>query len=185
MPDNTWSRSKSVLMLAVGVTLALMWLMWLAQGKLEKYGFNALHWRPIPARFLARAAVFGVLAASAAFWLFRSYARAVPAFQEVWMGITLGPLIEELVFRGYLFWGVHWFLRRFISQSGWLTVVVIAAVFALSHFAKPGITHSQIASVFGTGLLYGWLRLKSDSTVPPVFAHTSYNATIFLAATFL
>lgn len=101
------------------------------------------------------------------------------------MGITLGPLLEELVFRGYLFWGVHWFLRRFISQSGWLTVVVIAAVFALSHFAKPGITHSQIASVFGTGLLYGWLRLKSDSTVPAVFAHTSYNATIFLAATFL
>jgi membrane protease YdiL (CAAX protease family) len=80
---------------------------------------------------------------------------------------------------------VHWFLRRFISQSGWLTVVVIAAVFAVSHFAKPGITDSQIVSIFGTGLLYGWLRLDSDSTVPPVFAHTSYNATIFLATTFL
>ena len=93
------------------------------------------------------------------------------------------PPLEELVFRGYLFWGVDWFLRRFIAQSGWLTVVVIAAVFAFSHFAKPGITPSQIVSVFSTGPLYGWLRLNSDSTVPPVLAHMSYNAMIFLAAT--
>jgi membrane protease YdiL (CAAX protease family) len=172
-------------MVAVAVTLALMWLMWLAQGKLEKYGFSALHWRPIPTRYLARSAVFGVLAAGAAFWLFRSYARTVPAFQEVLMGISLGPLLEELVFRGYLFSGVQWFLRRVIPQSGWLAVIVIAALFALSHFAKPGITPSQIVCIFGTGLLYSWLRLDSASTIPPVFAHTSYNATIFLATTFL
>ena len=38
---------------------------------------------------------------------------------------------------------------------------------------------AQIASIFLTGSLYGWLRLDSGSTVPPLFAHSAYNAALF------
>jgi membrane protease YdiL (CAAX protease family) len=34
-------------------------------------------------------------------------------------------------------------------------------------------------------MLYGWLRLDSGSTVPPVIAHTVFNAVIYLAAVFV
>ena len=50
---------------------------------------------------------------------------------------------------------------------------------------KAGITPVQIASIFITGTLYGWLRLNSGSTVPPVCSHISYNSVIYLAAAFL
>ena len=63
-----------------------------------------------------------------------------------------------------------------MRSPGWLAVIGIAAVFALSHLVKTGITPVQIvSSIFLTGTLYGWLRLDSGSTVPPVCSHISYN----------
>jgi membrane protease YdiL (CAAX protease family) len=64
-------------------------------------------------------------------------------------------------------------------------VVGIAGVFALSHLVKSGITPIQVATVFLTGTLYGWLRLVTGSTVPPVCSHISYNTVIYLVAAFL
>ena len=72
-----------------------------------------------------------------------------------------------------------------MRNPGWLVVIGIAAVFALGHLVKTGITPVQIASIFVTGTLYGWLRLDSGSTVPPVCSHVSYNSVIYVAAAFL
>jgi membrane protease YdiL (CAAX protease family) len=64
-------------------------------------------------------------------------------------------------------------------------VIGIAALFALSHLVKSGITSIQMAMIFVTGVLYGWMRLDTGSTVPPVCAHISYNSVPYLAAAFL
>lgn len=174
---------KLTFYLGIGLSIALLWAMWLLRDRLNKHGFEFIHWRTTPIRDLERAVVLGILAAVAAAWIFRSYGKTTtPKFATVWMATTFGPLLEEIFFRGYLFWGANALLRRWTSYHGWLAVILIAAAFALSHVGKPGITLAQIASILGSGLLYGWLRLDTDSTVPPVFAHMAYNAVIFLAA---
>lgn len=108
-----------------------------------------------------------------------------PAFVEIWIAVTWGPLIEEVIFRGYIFSFAHMILSRWMRRPGWLIVIGIAALFALSHLIKSGITPVQVVSVFVTGTLYGWLRLGSGSTVPAVISHISYNSVIYLAAAYL
>ena len=78
-----------------------------------------------------------------------------------------------------LFHGLLHLLRRWLAKPGWIAVVVIAGAFALSHLVKAGITHWQIVAIFLTGCLYGWLRLDSGSTAPPLFAHVVYNSVLF------
>ena len=108
-----------------------------------------------------------------------------PPFAELWIAVTWGPLIEEVVFRGYLLSFLEGLLKRWLRKPGWLVVITIAAAFAAGHLIKAGITPIQIATVFFTGTLYGWLRLESESTIPPVCAHISYNSVIYLAAALL
>ena len=78
-----------------------------------------------------------------------------------------------------LFHGLLHLLRRWLAKPGWIAVVVSAGAFALSHLVKAGITPWQIVAIFLTGCLYGWLRLDSGSTAPPLFAHAAYNAVLF------
>ena len=63
-----------------------------------------------------------------------------------------------------------------------LGIVAIAAVFALCHLPKAGITGLQIGVIFVMGVVYAWLRIKSNSTTSPFLAHSAYNAIIFAAA---
>jgi membrane protease YdiL (CAAX protease family) len=172
------------LYLGVAATLAFLWFMWQLRGRIPDWlGAEYLRWNRTPCRKLVSAVVWGLAAGVALAWTFRNYDRSAPlAFVTVWSAIMFGPFQEEIVFRGYLFSGVERLLKRWSSRAGWLTVIVIAAVFAVSHLIKAGITPRQIASVFLTGTLYGWLRLDSNSTVPPVLAHMSYNAVILLAS---
>ena len=172
-------------MLIVGTLLSLLILIgfWTARGRLKASGFGFLAWDWTPARTLVLAAAYGVLAALAIGWIFRGMRTgSLPSPSEVWMGITFGPLAEELIFRGAVFHGVSSLLRRWWANSGWMTVLAVAGAFAASHLAKPDITSWQIVTVFATGSLYGWLRLQSGSTVPPFCAHAVYNATVFAIA---
>ena len=77
------------------------------------------------------------------------------------------------------FRGLRRLLRHWLANSGPRAVAVIAGAFALSHLVKAGITPWQIAAIFLTGCLYGWLRLDSGSTAPPLFAYAAYNAVLF------
>lgn len=173
-------------MFSVAVTIALFAFFWLLRDKLNMTGLEYVRWRRTPAVWPIGGVVLGVAAATMAAWLFREYNMGQqPPFAELWIAVTWGPLIEEVVFRGYLYSFSEQLLRRWMSNPGWLIVVGIALLFALSHLIKSGITPVQVGSVVGTGILFGWLRLRSGSTVPPVCAHISYNSVIYLAAAFL
>lgn len=173
-------------MFSVAVTIALFAFFWRMRDKLNMMGLEYVRWRRTPAVWPIGGVVLGVAAATMAAWLFRNYSMGEqPPFAELWIAVTWGPLIEEVVFRGYAFSFSEMLLKRWIRRPGWVIVIGIAALFALSHFIKSGITPVQIVSVFVTGVLYGWLRLSSGSTVPPVTSHISYNCVIYLAAAFL
>jgi membrane protease YdiL (CAAX protease family) len=173
-------------MFSVAVTIALFAFFWRLRDNLNTMGLEYVRWRRTPAVWPVGGVVLGVAAATMAAWLFREYNMGQePPFAELWIAVTWGPLIEEVVFRGYLYSFSEQLFRRWMNNPGWLIVVGIAAIFALSHLIKSGITPVQLGSVFGTGVLFGWLRLRSGSAVPPVCAHISYNSAIYLAAALL
>ena len=173
-------------MIGVALTLAFFAFFWALRGKLDMMGLEYVRWNRTSPVSLVRAIALGLAAGAAVAWWFRNYDLGMtPSFAELWIAVTWGPLIEEVIFRGYLFSILEGFLRRWLANPGWLAVIGLAAVFALGHLVKAGITPVQIASIFLTGTLYGWLRLDSGSTVPAVCSHISYNSVIYLAAALL
>ena len=164
-------------------TIGLLALAWASRGRLNSMGFEFLHWNRTSARENAEALGFGAVCGLAVALLFQALYKGTPfKWQDAWIGITLGPLIEEAVFRGYLFGLAELGLRKRVPQAGWIAGIAIAGVFALCHFPKAGITGLQIGIIFVMGVVYSWLRIKSDSTTSPFLAHAAYNAIIFAAA---
>ena len=85
----------------VGLILSLVILagFWLSRGRLDSAGLGFLAWNRTPARQLLKAVSAGVLAALVVGWVFRDLRTgSLPALSEIWMGITFGPLAEELSF---------------------------------------------------------------------------------------
>lgn len=91
------------------------------------------------------------------------------------------PIIEELLFRG--------FLQGELLQFGWgkerwggITAANIAAslLFVLGHF----ISHPPLwaASVFVPSLIFGYFRDRSSSLIPSIILHCYYNAGYFILA---
>ena len=180
------SAEKDAEMIGVAGTVALFAFFWALRDKPNTMGLEYIHWKRTPAVWIARAVAMGMAVAAATAWLFRGYSMGQqPPFAEMWIAVTWGPLIEEIIFRGYIFSFSHMILGRWMRRPGWLIVIGIATLFALSHLIKSGITPVQVVSVFGTGTLYGWLRLGSGSTAPAVVSHISHNSVICAAAAHL
>jgi len=170
----------------VAFTVALLAVAWASRGRLNSMGFEFLHWNRTSTRENVEALSFGAVCGLAVALLFQTLYKGTPfKWQDAWIGITLGPLMEEAVFRGYLFGLAEWALRKGFPRAGWITGIVIAAVFALCHLLKAGITGLQIGVIFVMGVVYAWLRIKSNSTASPFLAHSAYNAVIFAAAALL
>ena len=87
---------------------------------------------------------------------------------------VLAPLVEELVFRGLLY---GWVAGRWGGNVGW---IVSSIAFAAAH-AEP----AHIVLVFPLGLLFGWLRKRTDSLLPSLVAHIANNSLALVAATYL
>jgi membrane protease YdiL (CAAX protease family) len=86
----------------------------------------------------------------------------------------LAPVVEELVFRGLLY---GWIAGRWGTVPAWL---VSSVAFALAHY-EP----AHILLVLPLGLLFGYLRRRTDSLLPSLAAHIFNNGFAVLAAAFL
>lgn len=85
--------------------------------------------------------------------------------------IVVPPLVEELAFRGV----IYTTLRDTLSAGE--TLLVSAFAFAMLHLSFPSLlTHLPL------GLYFGWLRQRSGSLWPGVFAHACHNALIVALA---
>jgi membrane protease YdiL (CAAX protease family) len=131
----------------------------------------------LPTRRHAMAAiVVGVSLATAVTIYLRLHNQrpvASPAVDLLLLGIALGPILEESLFRGCL-------LPLVAASAGDVVAVVLSAVlFALFH----GPTDLQHwVSFTTTGIAYGWLRVVSRSTTAPAVTHATYNLVLFLLA---
>lgn len=83
--------------------------------------------------------------------------------------VSLGPLVEELLFRGVLLSAL---LQRWSVAT---SVLLTSSLFALVHLSGLQFHWYAVPQLFLLALLLAWLRLKSGSIWPAVVAHGSNN----------
>lgn len=94
------------------------------------------------------------------------------AFISNWLWfVASGGILEEPIFRGFL-WG-------FLKRSGWTDILILffqAFLFMVSHLNH--IDHPITFWLVGPslGVILGVLALRSKSILPPIVAHSLYNA---------
>jgi hypothetical protein len=92
------------------------------------------------------------------------------------MATTLGPLMEELFFRGFLFpviarrWGAVW------------GVFLAALPFALLHMQQYGYSWGILVLIFGVGVVCGIVRAATRSVGASFLVHAGYNGAQMLIA---
>jgi CAAX protease family protein len=90
--------------------------------------------------------------------------------------IALGPLFEELIFRGFL----QPLLTRDLGRV--LGILITAAAFGALHGPEYSGTWQYIALVSLAGVCFGWARNYGRSLIPAVYMHASFNAVFFFAS---
>ncbi len=135
--------------------------------------------------------LYGVLAggaASATVWviarLFHLSLGGVPPANVLLLASSSGAIIEEMLFRGLLFWAVFELLGRSgasNSAASITTVLLVAACFALAHTDRTGI---RFYATVLTGVTFGWMRVQSGSTAAAAVMHAVYNFVLSCIATF-
>ena len=88
-------------------------------------------------------------------------------------GIGVAPVFEEVIFRGFLFK----VLAEMRGPS--VAVPVTAVLFALLHIPQLWGSWAGIALIFLVGYILSQVREKSNSLIPSLIIHTSYNAMLF------
>jgi len=89
---------------------------------------------------------------------------------------TLGPLMEELFFRGFLYpvlakrWGAAW------------GIILAALPFALLHMQQYGYAWGILVLIFGVGVVCGIVRAVTGSVAASFLVHAGYNGAQMLIA---
>lgn len=91
------------------------------------------------------------------------------------MSILLAPLVEETVFRGYLY---PVLARSFGVGAG---VVVTGTLFGLLHAPQLWGGWGQILLLIGVGIIFTAARAISRTVVASYILHVSYNSFLFIA----
>ncbi len=90
-------------------------------------------------------------------------------------GVTLGPLCEELIFRGFL-------QPLLVRSLGPAPGIVLAALpFGLLHLPEYGNSWRHGLLITTAGVAFGWVRHMTGSTRASTIVHGAYNGTFFVA----
>jgi membrane protease YdiL (CAAX protease family) len=178
--------SKNGIVGAIG-TAAFLAFAWHNTDRLRGLGLDYAGWRSAARTDWAFAAVSGILAGIAVFGIGSASGqnmRLSDDWKLVALQVTLGPVLEEIVFRGYLFMFLIRLFNKVANEAGRsrLAVVLAAVVFAIVHLVQPGVNWLQLACITATGTLYGWIRCRSGSTAPAAASHAIYNLALYALA---
>ena len=90
------------------------------------------------------------------------------------MGVALmgAPLVEELVFRGY----IYTLLERLWGQAP--AVVTSGLLFGAIHVPQLWPAYVQMAILFAVGLTFATVRARTGNTTAAILVHLGYNATL-------
>jgi uncharacterized protein len=102
------------------------------------------------------------------------FARPFDAYLTAVFAITLGPLMEELFFRGFLYpviarrLGVFW------------GIVLTALPFGLIHATQYGYAWGAVLVIFLVGVVLTTVRAATKSVGASFLAHVGYNTTLMV-----
>ena len=116
---------------------------------------------------------FGVLAILA--WLLFQWLAA--AVILVWLGINAAPVMEELLFRGFLLRG---YTASRLGPIG--AVLLTSAAWASMHIQYEVF---YVVQIFVLGCVFGWLRLRSGSTTLTLILHGIVNLTAIVQTVYI
>jgi len=167
-------------------TAAFLLFAWANLDRFDRLGFEYACWRSVQARIWAFAIASGPIAGVTVSWIACVSGEMIRLSNDrklLLLQVTLGPVLEEIVFRGYVFALLLWASVR-LGRGRWKPwVVVIASVlFAVVHLMHPGVNWLQLACITSTGALYGWIRYFSRSAAPAAVSHATYNLTLYAIA---
>ena len=100
------------------------------------------------------------------------FARPTDAYLTAAFAITLGPLMEELFFRGFLY---PVLARRMGVVLG---VIFTALPFGLVHLVQYGYAWGAVLVIFLVGMVLTTIRAVTGSVAASFLAHVGYNATL-------
>ena len=89
--------------------------------------------------------------------------------------VVLAPVVEELVFRGFL---QPLAMRTLGAVAG---IALVAALFALLHGPTYQWSWQHLVVMALAGAAFGWLRYRTGSTAAAALLHSSYNGTMLYA----
>jgi membrane protease YdiL (CAAX protease family) len=101
------------------------------------------------------------------------FERPMDAYLTVAFAITLGPLMEELFFRGFLY---PILARRMGAVWG---IVLTALPFGLMHYAQYR-SWSAVLIIVLVGVVLTAVRAVTKSVAASFLAHVGYNATLMV-----
>ncbi len=102
--------------------------------------------------------------------------RPLDAYLIAVFAVTLGPLMEELFFRGFLYPVVA---RRMGVIWG---IILTALPFGLVHFIQYGRSWSAVLIIFLVGVVLTTVRALTKSVASSFLAHVGYNGTLMVLA---
>ncbi|MGC2645500.1 MAG: CPBP family intramembrane glutamic endopeptidase, partial [Candidatus Sulfotelmatobacter sp.] len=102
------------------------------------------------------------------------FERPIDAYLTALFAITLGPLMEEIFFRGFLYPVIA---RRLGAVWG---VLLTAFLFGLVHSPQYGYSWSAVLIIILVGVVLTTVRAVTKSVASSFLAHVGYNATLMV-----
>jgi uncharacterized protein len=102
------------------------------------------------------------------------YQDRLSAFLFLLMAVLLAPLVEETIFRGYIYpaiaksWGVA------------VSVLITGALFGFLHGFQLGGALWQIALLVIVGIVFTWIRATARTVAASYCMHIGYNSFLFV-----
>ncbi len=102
------------------------------------------------------------------------YQDRLSAFLFLLMAVLLAPLVEETIFRGYIYpaiaksWGVV------------VSVLITGALFGLLHGFQLGGAWWQIGLLIIVGIIFTWIRAVARTVAASYCMHLGYNSFLFV-----
>jgi membrane protease YdiL (CAAX protease family) len=177
------AAKTSLLICAASLTALLLIYAFRVLGRTE--WLRRVGWASPRQGFWAYSFIAGIAAAGGVWWFARIVHQSlggVPPAHRVLLAGSSGPMIEELLFRGLIYWLIFGCLRRAgvaVRLAICVTVFLTALAFAFSHNDRQG---PRLYATILTGIAFGWMRAQSDSTAAATVMHAVYNLALLLAA---
>jgi len=100
----------------------------------------------------------------------------VGAFLLMGMAVLIAPLVEETVFRGYLY---PLFARDLGVAPG---IVITGVLFGLMHAPQLGFTWGLVAMLIAVGTIFTFARARAGTVLASYLLHLGYNSMIAVTA---